>query len=499
MRRANAMSDHFKDVQILTLEYQRNHHELIRRVRYHKELNHKVTVKSLYIELDPYKNQTPPEDKIAKSHIEEDGLTAVKDKENHAYHYYRDGNYVKYKILDWKDRVTHIDYFNGDQVRVRREDYDDNGYLVRIQEIDAKTNQAYVYRYISKNGTCFLSTWVNLKTKKIGRCELHYPKTKAFDTVVDLYTYWVTNEIKQMRNPVLMSDSRGLPTDKVLLNIPSNQAGRVAISHNNHFKKPYRKGSGYSSAWDTLLNNIHQFDRVVLLTEEQRNDLIEDFGHFDHLTVIPHEAKAIPNDYPDVSVDPYLAVALVRYKDQKRVDEAIRAFVHVVQKIPEAKFDIYGSGPLKQELQNLINELGMEKHIELKGYTNDPIACYKKAACTVLSSDFEGSPLVFNESLAAGTPIVTYDFKYGARDVIRDGVDGFVVPRGDQVALADRIIAIMQNPELREDMSKRALEITQRFSYERYVNNWVTLFQDVARRQKQSKLTSVFSKLFKTS
>ena len=74
-----------------------------------------------------------------------------------------------------------------------------------------------------------------------------------------------------------------------------------------------------------------------------------------------------------------------------------------------------------------------------------------------MTSAFEGYPLASLESLSRGCPVVSYDIKYGPQEQITDGVDGFLVPNGDERTMADRIIALIDNPELVRSLSVAAL------------------------------------------
>lgn len=501
MRRANMFTEHFDDVRILTLLFQQNHREIIQKLYQSGQLNKKVKVSNCFIEMDPFKEKKPSKDNMANPNIKEEGFHELKAsaKPTPSYRYYRDGLYVKYKRFDNEGKVVFVDVMNESRHRTHRMEYDEEGYLVRMRHMDIVKNKPRLDRYFSRNGKCYLSVWMNPDTGEAGRCQLFYPEPKEFKNLTALYSFWIKKELKRIRNPVLLSDSRR--TDAVLLDIPS-RIKKVTTLHNNHYQKPFTKEAPIRTGWRNLFENLDKFDRVVFLTHEQMKDVSDQFGTLDSYRIIPHEAKRV-SAKNNTEANPHLAVSLARYEPQKRLDEAIQAFAHVVKEIPNARYEIYGHGSEEKELQALIEQLGLENHIKLMGYTNDPVRTYQRAACTVLSSDYEGSPLVINESLAAGTPVVVYNFKYGPKDVIRDGLDGFVVPKGDQKALAGKIIEIMKNPPLRERMSNHALEIVERFSFEKYEKNWVQLVKELeAEKPKnkptmKSKLKKGFKKLLK--
>src|SRR5699024_5700747 len=144
---------------------------------------------------------------------------------------------------------------------------------------------------------------------------------------------------------------------------------------------------------------------------------------------------------------------------------------------PAARYDIYGSGSQKESLETLIMELGLEHNVRLKGYTNDNMNKFREAACSILTSDFEGFGRVVTESLYAGTPVVSYDVNYGPSDIIRNKVDGYIVEKGNKQELADKIIEIFEDKNLYQQLSKRAIEVKERYSYKKFNENWERLLK----------------------
>jgi len=232
-----------------------------------------------------------------------------------------------------------------------------------------------------------------------------------------------------------------------------------------------------------LFTSLTSFNKVVFLTEEQQKDVESLYDvNENKFTVIPHPAKQvslIDEKKNNEQYNSYLAVTLARYESQKRLDYAIRAFKIVVDKLPNAEYHIYGFGKLEAELKRLIKELKLEENVKLKGFTTDASNTYRSAACSILTSDFEGFGMVLTESLASGTPVVSFDLKYGPKDIIRDGIDGYLVEKGNIEDLAEKVIKIMENPKIRQEISHNALEVNNRFSVESYSNNWVNLLTEI--------------------
>ncbi|HET7578175.1 MAG TPA: glycosyltransferase [Bacillales bacterium] len=489
LERANTLVNEFDNVHFFTFFYQPKHLEIIQNVYQAGLLDQRVTVSNVFVDLDPFKQEKKAAEGSPKQGVNEDGLVKFKDTSTSSpsYWYYKNGLCVKYERTDKKGKPLFVDYLNEKGRRTRREEYDEAGFVVRIRQIDEETDQPRIDRYMSCNGKCYLSVWIDPETGKEGKSHLFYPQPKAYKKLDQLIAYWVEEKLKWIENPVLMGDSHH--SNGVLLNVSPEKARRVAILHGNHLKEPYKKGSSVRSFLEPLFNHLNQYDRVVFLTKSQKKDVAEQFGHSKRYRAIPHAAKPISMEQKKAAerCKPHLAVSLARYEPVKKLEEAIQAFRYVVEEIPDARYEIYGSGSKKNELQQFINKLELKDHVRLMGYTNDPVGSYQRAACSILTSRYEGSPLVLYESLAAGTPVVAYDIKYGPADIIRDGVDGFLVPREEREQLAEKIVKVMKNPGLRNKMSKHAIEVLHRFSFQQYRENWVELIKESAGHESDQK------------
>lgn len=150
----------------------------------------------------------------------------------------------------------------------------------------------------------------------------------------------------------------------------------------------------------------------------------------------------------------------------------IRIFAKVVEKLPEATLEIFGSGSLKDELEALIKTLNLTDHIFLRGYTQDIYAEFSTAKCSLMTSEYEGQPLVMLESLSCGCPVVSQDFRYGPRMMLEDGKNGFIVAQDDEEGFAQRIIEILTNDQLAQTLSANAYQSIEPFKEENVAPLW---------------------------
>lgn len=288
---------------------------------------------------------------------------------------------------------------------------------------------------------------------------------------------WLDAQYSAHEAPVVFVDSR--MGDQVSVPVRVPQVRLVAVGHNNHLRVPPRPSAPFKPSWERLIAYAHHFDAVVLLTDEQRDDFAPIVSEGTVLRVIPHPAQVPPPAGAPAERSGATLVCLARFDSQKRLDHAVEAFALVVEQVPDARLDIYGSGPLQNQLQRLIDARGLTQSVTLLGYTSDPDAVLRGAAGLLMSSAYEGLPLVLFEALAVGCPVVSYDLKYGPRMVVRDGVDGLLAPDGDVPALAAAVIRLLTDEPLRRSMVDRAPEVLERFPRAAWERAWLDQLDEV--------------------
>lgn len=478
LNRANTLAEYNNEVIFLTLAFQPRFDSIIKELHKSGSLDKRIKVINFFndiLKLDKSKR------KSSKDVVEEKGFYVFKDENQSkpSYRYYKDGLYVKYKRYNKSGDLLFVDYMNESRHRYQRDEFNNKGAIIRSRQMDLFSNKPRLDSYYDNSGHCAITIWIDDKGKEGRTLFFDKRNPKEYSKLDDFYKAWVEQKLSKLSSPVVISDSR--KTDDIVAKISSNKVKKVAVLHNNHFKSPYDHTAGIKKSWDPFFNNINLFNRIVFLTEEQKEDVENKFGKLKSAVVIPHAVPKTEKQKNEnkVEVNPNLVVTLARYKKQKRLDEAIKAFSYVVKEIPDAKYHIYGFGDLQGELESLIKKLNLTNNVKLLGFTSDAIKTYKSAACSVLTSDFEGFGLVLTESLAAGTPVVSYDIKYGPKDIIRQGIDGYLVPKGDQKGMADKIIALLKNSKLRDELSNNATQVAKRFSIEKYETSWKNLIENI--------------------
>ena len=133
-------------------------------------------------------------------------------------------------------------------------------------------------------------------------------------------------------------------------------------------------------------------------------------------------------------------------------------------------------------LLRLTEELGIGESARLQPPTNKIFEAYSRSAFLVMSSHYEGFPMVMIEAMACGVPTVSFDFLCGPRDIIAPGLNGIIVPEGDVPALAAEMQRLMEHPEQLENMSEQARKISEAYSEDAVMGRWNLYFTDMLRK-----------------
>ena len=167
-----------------------------------------------------------------------------------------------------------------------------------------------------------------------------------------------------------------------------------------------------------------------------------------------------------------IVLTVARMAKQKQLDLLLHAFAEVKAKIP-ARLIILGDGLLREQLTNLCQQLGIREAVWMPGYKHNP---YKyMAACDlfVLYSAWEGCPIALEEALACGAAIVVNDALGGSKDLVGGGKYGAIAPNNNLEALADKMLEILRNSQLKKHYQQQALIRSQDFQYQNITQQYL--------------------------
>lgn len=143
----------------------------------------------------------------------------------------------------------------------------------------------------------------------------------------------------------------------------------------------------------------------------------------------------------------------------KCFSDLLLALSVVVKRHPDAHLDLYGDGPLRNDLQTLCIDLGLQESVTFWGRCDQIITEYAKHKIFVMTSEAEGMPNVLMEAMASGCACVATDCAFGPSELIRSGKNGFLVPVHDVTAIADRICNLLEDDSLCRKLGVAAQEI----------------------------------------
>ncbi|MEU5157011.1 glycosyltransferase [Glycomyces sp. NPDC021274] len=287
----------------------------------------------------------------------------------------------------------------------------------------------------------------------------------------DFYFAWLDHVIGK-EHAYLVNDSHFVA--KFLHRYRRENVTTVQVLHNSHLDRDAPDAFGRLSGGKiAIIKNLRSFDMVAPLTPRQAGELAEADLAGANMTPIPN-SRPVKTQPIRHDRDPNDGIMLARFGYQKRIDHAITALTLAHAAGSEARLRIFGDGDSRPDLQGRIDKAEAGDYVKLMGFQPDASAQFATASFSVLSSRFEGMPLVLIEAMAAGCIPVAYDIRYGPSDIITDGVDGFVVPAGDVKALADAVARVSSLPEatlaeLRRNAQKRASD----FSDEAVTKAWI--------------------------
>ncbi|NNP69361.1 glycosyltransferase family 4 protein [Acinetobacter sp. Ac_5812] len=221
-----------------------------------------------------------------------------------------------------------------------------------------------------------------------------------------------------------------------------------------------------------LYKNI---DQVVTLTN---NDALSYKGFHNNIVKINNIS---PFDVEDVNSvynsDSKNIIAIGRLTYQKNFEDLLKAWELVLNQKKEWTLSIYGKGEDKNKLENLINEKKLT-NVFLRGEITNVEEIYCSASFYVMSSRFEGLPMVLIEAQSLGLPIVSYNCPHGPSEIIENNVTGYLVENNNVQELAQAILSLMDSSTLREQFSKRAKEHALVYSQRTVIKEWIKVVEN---------------------
>ena len=258
------------------------------------------------------------------------------------------------------------------------------------------------------------------------------------------------------------------------LNIP-----RIETIRNSPWEVDILK-TKFAKLW---LNCFETCKALILQSKDQKPFFSQKVQKKSVVIPNPINPKYTETEKTKYDTSTHIIAAAGRLSAQKNYKMMIDAVKTVSKDCPDVDLHIYGVGELEEQLKAYIKSEELENNVKLMGRSNELYNVYKDVDLYVMSSDYEGMPNALAEAMAVGIglPCISTDCKTGPRDLIDDGVNGFLVPCNDADALAERIKAVFDMPwQSREQMGKKAREKIIDFCGEAgSLNKLITLIESI--------------------
>ena len=296
---------------------------------------------------------------------------------------------------------------------------------------------------------------------------------------VYLYAFWhYLMHLRKKNFDLIIDDINGVPFFTPIY----VWRHKIAIIHHLVKKIFFRELPWHMAllGWisERLIPLIYFNTKFVTVSKSSEEEM-KKFG-IKNIEIVPNGIDTkIYNANPNSKNDIPVILFLGRLKKYKRIELLLRSFKIVSKKV-EAELWIAGRGDMKGELENLTKELEIQDRVKFFGFVSekDKIELLKKAWVFVTTSEKEGWGITVIEANACGTPAIAFNVS-GLRDSIKHGYSGLLVEDGNIEKLAEAIIDILSDSDLREELSRNAIEWAKRFSWDRSAEEFEKVIKNV--------------------
>lgn len=283
---------------------------------------------------------------------------------------------------------------------------------------------------------------------------------------------YLARAIHARRPDVVLCTAGGANVVTVAAHRLAGSKARLVLSERSSLRRTDR--SGLRTAVELRLKRLayRRADLVTAVSDGVADDLVELLA-LDRARVQVVYNPMIADDLAARAAEPVahpwfampgpVLLAVGRLVEIKDYPAMLTALATIRQTIA-ARLVILGDGPLRGALEARARSLGLGDAVAFLGYDKNPYRYMARARLVLLSSRAEGLPGALIQSLGCGTPVVATDCDHGPREVVRDGVDGYLVAVGDPHALAARVLTILRDSGLRGRLGAAAAEGARRFS-----------------------------------
>lgn len=219
------------------------------------------------------------------------------------------------------------------------------------------------------------------------------------------------------------------------------------------------------------------YNTIIVLTNENLKEWKNN-----NIKVIPNPLSFYPEKKSTLLNKKVITVG--NHGFQKGYDRLLEIWSLVSKNHPEWILNFYGKMDIEKKHLTLAKKLRLNKHVSFFEPVKEIQEKYNEASIYLMSSRSEGFGMVLIEAMACGLPCIAFDCPSGPKDIISDGIDGFLIPNGDQNKFIEKINELIQNQELRLRMGENARNKAKSYLPNNIIPQWDSLFKSLIANQK---------------
>lgn len=261
-----------------------------------------------------------------------------------------------------------------------------------------------------------------------------------------------------------------------MYSLPLKHVTSVKVISWEHFNYHHNPGVPYRKL--TRRWAARKADAIVTLTEADKSLYTSYLHPKCPIIAIPNPIQQV-TPAPAYNVNSHIIISSGRLTYQKGFDMLIDVATQVLPQHPNWQWFILGDGEDRSMLEERIAQAGIGNQLILKGRVDNMAEYYRNAAIFVMTSRFEGLPMVLLEAKSYRLPIISFDCETGPAEIVTDGSNGELIATGDITDMAGRIDLLIDDNERRQRYSDHAMDDISKFELSRILEQWYALFNTV--------------------
>ena len=238
---------------------------------------------------------------------------------------------------------------------------------------------------------------------------------------------------------------------------------------------------------DTKVKKVQRYvgakfaDKIITLTQEDRRNYIKKYGISEEKIDYIYNWKEDGLSNVAYNGESAKIVTVGRFDYQKGYNYLVQVAKKVLNEKSNWTWEIYGSGEQDEvdKIRDLINENDLQDKLVIKGLEKNQDLIYGDKGIYVMTSRYEGLPLVLLEAQQYNLPIVSFSCPTGPNEIVKDGVNGFLVECYNTDKLSKKLLELMEDEALRQSFSEHAKDNMDKFDKDKILKQWIELIETI--------------------